>query len=493
MGKGTGKGTGKGGDGSVLENIGGVGKGGVLFGPGVVAGWIDQTKTPGTTSQTEYLGFKSTLRSVVTLNYFIWSPNLVWFAIALSLFMVFPYDLESVKAAGVASATAWLTHRFALNYFFAFCYYGFFHYGLYIANWGTRKFVPGSYPTMSNMAHNLYYWSLAIVQWTFWEYAMCRIWASGGADFATNAQILADPKLLALNIFWVLAIPIWRDLHFYMAHRFIHIRAVYKFVHSLHHRNADPEPFSGMCMHPVEHLYYFSNAFTPSLYLSGLSPLIFLWNFVHLTYAPGAGHSGWEDNWQADQYHFVHHAKFECNYGSPFSAFIDQYFGTFREKLGDSKAYRGASDGSNVDDEAATVAKKKKNDDAAPKVWSATGHLGMPQNWAHGVYSVFWVALFPLTWWGAIANHSGEDGQLLQPMLGKVPTATAVASIVAYSPVAMALLLCVLSGDKMSWRWPFQKESVIGTFGLFLVLGWLVCILPIYHATLAICEPMTAA
>ena len=62
------------------------------------------------------------------------------------------------------------------------------------------------------------------MQWTFWEYAMCRIWASGGADFATNAQILADPKLLALNIFWVLAIPIWRDLHFYMGHRFIHIR-----------------------------------------------------------------------------------------------------------------------------------------------------------------------------------------------------------------------------------------------------------------------------
>ena len=54
------------------------------------------------------------------------------------------------------------------------------------------------------------------------------------------------------------------------------IRAVYKYVHSLHHRNADPEPFSGMTMHPVEHLYYFSNAFTPSLYLN-LSPLIFLW------------------------------------------------------------------------------------------------------------------------------------------------------------------------------------------------------------------------
>ena len=44
-----------------------------------------------------------------------------------------------------------------------------------------------------------------------------------------------------------------------------------------------------------------SNAFTPSLYLAGLSPLIFTWNFIHLTLAPAAGHSGFEDHFQADQ------------------------------------------------------------------------------------------------------------------------------------------------------------------------------------------------
>jgi sterol desaturase/sphingolipid hydroxylase (fatty acid hydroxylase superfamily) len=38
------------------------------------------------------------------------------------------------------------------------------------------------------------------------------------------------------------------------ASRLIHIRFIYKFVHSLHHRNGDIEPFSGMCMHPVEHM-----------------------------------------------------------------------------------------------------------------------------------------------------------------------------------------------------------------------------------------------
>jgi len=67
---------------------------------------------------------------------------------------------------------------------------------------------------------------------------------------------------------------------------------------------------------------------------------VFMLACRHLTIAPGASHSGYEDNFQADQYHYVHHAKFECNYGSPTSAFIDQYFGTFRERVGKSVAYK---------------------------------------------------------------------------------------------------------------------------------------------------------
>merc|ERR1719446_1983129 len=118
-----------------------------------------------------------------------------------------------------------------------------------------------------------------------------RLWSTGAVPFVSNSEVFSSPKMIAIHVCWILVIPIWRDLHFYFAHRFIHIRAVYKYVHSLHHRNADPEPFSGMTMHPVEHLYYFSNAFTPSLYLSCLSPLVFTWNFIHLTIAPGAGHS----------------------------------------------------------------------------------------------------------------------------------------------------------------------------------------------------------
>lgn len=74
---------------------------------------------------------------------------------------------------------------------------------------------------------------------------MCRIWLSQKISYSTDTEILNDYNLLAWNVFWVIATPVIRDLHFYIAHRFIHIRAIYRFVHSIHHRNVDPEPFSG--------------------------------------------------------------------------------------------------------------------------------------------------------------------------------------------------------------------------------------------------------
>ena len=62
----------------------------------------------------------------------------------------------------------WILKRFALNYGVALAYYSYFFFFLYVRNPSPakRKFRPDSWPTASNMAHNLYYWSLAIVQWT---------------------------------------------------------------------------------------------------------------------------------------------------------------------------------------------------------------------------------------------------------------------------------------------------------------------------------------
>jgi sterol desaturase/sphingolipid hydroxylase (fatty acid hydroxylase superfamily) len=122
------------------------------------------------------------------------------------------------------------------------------------------------------------------------------------------------------------------------AHRMLHFRVLYRFVHSLHHRNVDPEPFSGLCMHPVEHLYYLATVL-PSVVLT-LSPFHFLWNGMHAVISPAAGHSGWEDHWQSDQFHYIHHAKFECNYGGG-GIPVDAWFGTLRDTLsGTDRLYK---------------------------------------------------------------------------------------------------------------------------------------------------------
>ncbi len=48
--------------------------------------------------------------------------------------------------------------------------------------------------------------------------------------------------------------------------------------------------------------------------------------------SPAASHSGFEDNWQSDLYHYIHHASFDSNYGVVNIPW-DRWFGTVRNKL----------------------------------------------------------------------------------------------------------------------------------------------------------------
>jgi hypothetical protein len=95
-------------------------------------------------------------------------------------------------------------------------------------------------------------------------------------------------------------------------------------------------------MHPVEHLYYYA-CVAPSL-LFVCSPFAFLWNGVHLLLSPGASHSGYEDHFQSDAFHYLHHRYFECNYAGTDAAFMDVAFGTYRGALADTDSGGGRED-----------------------------------------------------------------------------------------------------------------------------------------------------
>ena len=193
--------------------------------------------------------------------------------------------------------------RLAVNTLITLGYTGFWHVSLYWLGMGKRPFKPDRTWRWSKILHNLWYNALGIAQWTGFEVLFMNAYATGRLPYLDDAAAVRSAVGLLNLVFSFFWVPVWRTFHFYFAHRLLHVRPLYKYVHSLHHRNTDVEPFAGLCMHPVEHLYYFA-CVAPSLYVFA-SPFAFMWNGVHLLISPAASHSGYEDHFQSDQFHYL--------------------------------------------------------------------------------------------------------------------------------------------------------------------------------------------
>eukprot|EP00039_Didymoeca_costata_P015967 m.278697 g.278697 ORF g.278697 m.278697 type:complete len:152 (-) comp16318_c0_seq1:2186-2641(-) len=113
---------------------------------------------------------------------------------------------------------------------------------------------------------------------------------------------------------------------------FSHIKSQfsrYRYVHSLHHKSYNPGPWSGLCMHPVEHLLYYSCTWIVMTFTS--HPLHFLYCKFHADIAPIGGHDGYGEPSANGDFHYLHHAKYECNYGVPWPINFDAIFGSWVE------------------------------------------------------------------------------------------------------------------------------------------------------------------
>ena len=134
----------------------------------------------------------------------------------------------------------------------------------------------------------------------------------------------------------IVATPFWASFHFFLIHRLLHWRPLYRAVHALHHRNINIGPWSGLSMHPVEHVLYFSSLLVHLLVASHPVHLLFHLHFKVL----GAilDHTGFSHLMVTnkpvfplgDFYHQLHHRFFDCNYGGP-STPLDVWFGSFHD------------------------------------------------------------------------------------------------------------------------------------------------------------------
>merc|ERR1712096_365936 len=261
------------------------------------------------------------------------------------------------------------------------------------------------------------------------------------------------------------------------SHRLLHIKPLYKYIHCLHHRNVDIEPFSGMCMHWVEHMYYFSCALFPSLYIAGLSPFHFLFNGVHLLLSPAASHSGWEDHWQSDQFHYLHHARFECNYGSA-SLPLDHLCGTFRETLaGTSKTYKGGANNVVVD------GKKLK---AANQNHKQAHKISLNIKAAQGFTSYYYMSLSLIIYVIFICFRALyiNNEECAMPSTQQYFPTYIVPFVGSFGFIILAFMIETWVGlqrkGSNSLRWPFHKEAM-RKFGLHVFIGLGCAVVPIYH------------
>jgi sterol desaturase/sphingolipid hydroxylase (fatty acid hydroxylase superfamily) len=81
-------------------------------------------------------------------------------------------------------------------------------------------------------------------------------------------------------------------------------------------------------MHPVEHFFYYTAAYFPLLFTC--HPLHFLYIKFHLDITPIGAYDGYDDPAVAASFHYMHHALFECNYGSPL-IYFDRVLGIHKE------------------------------------------------------------------------------------------------------------------------------------------------------------------
>jgi len=190
----------------------------------------------------------------------------------------------------------------------------------------SRKF------SFRNQVWDNIFWSLVSGATTWSVYEVLYLWALANGVVPS----FTFPDHPFVFVAWLLVLPVLTSSHFYLIHRLLHWPPLYKRVHRLHHRNIHVGPWSGMSMHPVEHVIFISSVLVHFIIPS--HPVILLVHLYSRCLGPSFSHSGFEKLLvkgttvfdSADFHHQLHHRFFECNYGTV-DAPWDRWFGSFHD------------------------------------------------------------------------------------------------------------------------------------------------------------------
>jgi len=230
--------------------------------------------------------------------------------------------MNSNSPASSSAATSRMRSILIRN--FATCYIGYapWHWYLYGANGGAppkaakRKFNTNM-PDPSQHERDRF--------WTFVGFAISAYLECILVEATLNRRGEKNYDATSFSAAFVavatFSVPWFREVHFYFSHRALHLRTLYKYIHSLHHKSINTAVWSGLAMHPLEHLVYFTCLvpYAIMLYLSNgawYAAIPFYYAKLHSELSPIMGHHGFE-GLGGSEFHHGHHELFNCNYGSP--------------------------------------------------------------------------------------------------------------------------------------------------------------------------------
>ncbi|MDA0674933.1 MAG: sterol desaturase family protein [Proteobacteria bacterium] len=268
---------------------------------------------------------------------YLWPLNALYLAIATATWFFLTPELAAMRTF----EAGWVAAVFGRNVALAIVVYGGLHGYLYVLKAQGTRFKYTSRPQATKSRAFLFgsqvwdnvFWTLTsgVTVWTAYEVITLWAFANGFLPFGGWA---ANPVWFGVLL---AAVPFVHNLHFYLIHRLLHWRPLYDAAHYLHHRNVNPAPWSGLSMHPLEHLVYFSGVLV--LWAIAPHPIhgLFLLQLVAL--APALGHCGFDRVVLGGEralmantgFHYLHHKHFECNYSGELLPIPDKWFGTFHD------------------------------------------------------------------------------------------------------------------------------------------------------------------
>ena len=199
------------------------------------------------------------------------------------------------------------------------------------SRYDSRDFTKGKRFTFNSQILDNMFWTIVsgVSVWTAYE--VFFMWSY--ANDLTPRLIWGDNPLWFCALFFL--IVMWESIHFYLIHRLLHWPFFYKLAHSVHHRNINTGPWSGISMHPIEHILYFSSVLIHFVIPS--HPLHFVFHLMILTIGAVIGHCGYDAIISKKNkvslghfHHQLHHRYFECNYGTK-EAPCDVWFDSFHD------------------------------------------------------------------------------------------------------------------------------------------------------------------